>query len=116
MRLSFAFKLIAWALLAYIAFATLSPIELRPVSPLPTQLERALALAVVGFFFALAYPRRIVLIIVLVLGTTILLEVLQLVTPSRHGRSIDLAVKLIGGACGIAIGQIVRRLASQRQD
>lgn len=116
MTSSFTLKLVAWALLAYIAFVTLSPIELRPISPLPTQLERAVALATVGFFFALAYPKRIFLISLIVLGTTIGLEALQLVTPSRHGRIIDLGVKLVGGISGIAIGQAIRRLAAYRQD
>ena len=78
-------RVLAWLLLAGLIFVTLSPINLRPVSPLPTQVERALAVMVVGFAFALAYPRRVLFVAAVVLGATVLLEVLQLVTPSRHG-------------------------------
>jgi VanZ family protein len=97
-------------LLAGLIFVTLSPINLRPISPLPTQLERAIALAVVGFAFALAYPRHLWVVALLVLGSTVLLEFLQLVQPSRHGRVIDVMVKLVGGGFGLAAGTILTRL------
>ena len=100
----------AWLLLAGLIFATLSPINLRPISPLPTQLERAIALAVVGFVFALAYPRHLWIVVLLVVGSTVLLELLQLVQPSRHGRVVDVAVKLVGAGFGLAAGAIFSRL------
>lgn len=102
-------RLVSWLLLAGLVFATLSPINLRPVSPLPTQLERAIALAIVGCAFALAYPRRIPIVIALVLGSTIVLELMQLLAPSRHGRVIDVAVKLLGAGAGIVIGSLIQR-------
>lgn len=102
-----ALRLLAWLLLAGLIFVTLSPINLRPISPLPTQVERAGALALVGFVFALAYPRHLWLVAVLVLGATALLELLQLASPSRHGRIVDLAVKLVGGSAGLACGWLV---------
>jgi len=102
-------RLVAWLLLAVLIFATLSPMNLRPISPLPTQLERAIALAVVGCAFAFAYPRRLPLVVALVLGSTVLLELLQLLAPSRHGRVIDVAVKLIGGSFGILVGSALQR-------
>jgi hypothetical protein len=104
-----ALRLAAWLLLAGLVFVTLSPVDLRPISPLPTQIERAIALTIVGFVFALAYPRRLVLVAVIVLGATIGLEVLQLVTPSRHGRWPDVAVKLLGGSVGLAGGWLLNR-------
>ena len=103
-------RVLAWLLLAGLIFVTLSPIDLRPISPLPTQLERAIALAVVGVVFAFAYPRHMVLVAVLVLGATILLELMQLLQPSRHGRVIDAAVKLIGALSGLGIGWLLNRL------
>jgi hypothetical protein len=105
-----ALRVLAWLLLAGLIFVTLSPIDLRPITPLPTQVERALALAVVGFVFALAYPRRFVLVAALVLGATALLELLQLVTPSRHGGWPDVAVKLLGGSVGLVSGWLLNRL------
>ena len=109
-------RIVAWLLLAGLIFATLSPINLRPVSPLPTQLERALALAVVGFAFVLAYPRRLWVVVLLVLGSTLLLELLQVLSPSRHGRVIDVLVKLAGGGFGIVIGTLVEHRWGSRRD
>lgn len=109
MTASNALRILAWLLLAGLVFVTLSPINLRPISPLPTQVERAGALALVGFAFALAYPRRIWLVAILVLGSTTLLELFQLASPSRHGRLVDLAVKLSGGSAGLIVGWLATR-------
>lgn len=106
-------RIVAWLLLAGLVFVTLSPISLRPISPLPTQLERATALALVGFAFALAYPRHIWLVALLVLGSTVLLEILQLASPSRHGRVIDAVVKLVGGGGGLLVGWLLWRLRAR---
>jgi hypothetical protein len=76
-----ALRIVAWLLLAGLVVVTLSPISLRPISPLPTQVERAIALLIVGFVFALAYPRHLALVASLVLGATVVLELLQLVAP-----------------------------------
>ena len=65
-----ALRLLAWLLLAALIFVTLSPINLRPVSPLPTQLERAIAPAIVGFVFAIAYPKHLWAIALVVIGST----------------------------------------------
>lgn len=107
---------IAWLLLAGLIFATLSPIELRPTSPLPTGFERAFAFLLIGLVFALAYPRRIVWISVLVLGSTVLLELLQLASFTRHGRFVDVAVKLAGASAGLVAGWIFLRLRRQPSD
>jgi len=103
-------RILAWLLLVGLIVVTVGPIGWRPVSPLPTQLERALVAAIVGFVFALAYPRHIFLIAVLVLGTTAILEPLQVFEPSRHGRVVDALVKLAGGCVGLAAGYLFSRL------
>ena len=100
---------LAWLLLAAVAFVTLAPIGLRPNSGYSPNIERFIAFGAVGFLFALAYPRRLWLIIVVVLGAAIAFEALQLVSVSRHGRLFDLAVKLAGGGLGIAVGVFARR-------
>lgn len=110
MNLPLLLRIAAWLLLLGLVFVTLSPIGLRPVSPLPVQVERALALAVIGFVFALAYPRHIVLVALVVLGATVLLEALQVLAPSRHGRLVDVAVKLVGGGIGLVAGWAATRL------
>ncbi|MGN6157435.1 MAG: hypothetical protein ACTHNL_05020 [Devosia sp.] len=107
-------RLLAWLLLLGLVIVTAGPIGWRPVTPLPAQVERAVALMVVGFVFALAYPRQIWLVALLVFGTTILLEVLQVFEPSRHGRLVDAAVKLIGGAVGLLAGGFINRYGPRR--
>ena len=94
-----------WLALAFIVYATLSPIDDRPVLA-PPQVEHFFAFALVGFAFALAYPRRLVLIAALVLISAFGLEALQLLTPDRHGRLFDAVVKAAGGLSGIGIGQL----------
>ncbi len=107
-----ALQVLAWLLLIALAFVTVAPIEFRPISPLPVQLERATTLAIIGFVFALAYPRHIVLVGLLLFASTALLEALQVLEPSRHGRVVDLAVKLVGAAVGLGTGW----LATRRRD
>lgn len=116
MTIGTALRFIAWLLLAGLIFATLSPIDLRPNSPLSTGAERAFALMLVGFVFAIAYPRRVLLVAALVLGATVLLELLQLASPSRHGRLIDVAVKLAGAGAGLALGWLAVRLRGSRSE
>jgi len=101
---------LAWLLLAAIAFVTLAPIGFRPNTGYSPTIERFLAFGAVGFLFALAYPRRLWLIVVIVVGAAVGFEALQLVSASRHGRLFDLAVKLAGGGAGIAAGVVVDRL------
>jgi hypothetical protein len=107
-----------WLALAFIAYATLSPIEARPVFAGP-QLEHFAAFALVGLAFAVAYPNRVVFVVVIVVGAAVGLEALQLLTPDRHGRVIDALVKALGGIFGISAGQLVLfqlRLKSARSN
>jgi apolipoprotein N-acyltransferase len=81
---------------------------------LPVQTERAVAVALVGFAFALAYPRRLWMVGLLVLGSTVLLELLQLVVATRHGRLDDALAKALGGIVGIGLGRLVNRWSPRR--
>ena len=103
-------RILAWSLLAAIAFVTLSPIGLRPNSGLSPNYERLFAFAAVGCAFALAYPRHIWLVLALVVGAAVALEAMQLLVSGRHFRLIDLAAKLIGGGVGVTGGVICRWL------
>ena len=93
-----------WLVLAFVAYATLSPMDARPVLTVP-HLEHFAAFALMGFAFALAYPNRVLLVVALVVGTAAGLEALQLLTPDRHGRAADAFIKALGGISGISIGQ-----------
>ena len=107
-----------WLALAFIAYATLSPIDARPVLAGP-QLEHFAAFALVGLAFAVAYPNRVVFVVIIVVGAALGLEALQLLTPDRHGRVVDALVKALGGIFGISAGQLVLfllRLKSARSN
>lgn len=84
MRYGVCMKLIqiaAWLLFAAILFITVDPISLRPESGLPVNVERFAAFAVLGFVFATAYPRRWLLILVLVVGAAFGFELAQMLAP-----------------------------------
>jgi hypothetical protein len=97
----------AWALLAFFAYATISPIQVRPTLPVPTSFEHLTAFAVLGLLFCLAYPRHIALVCLIVLGSAVLLEIMQLLTPDRHGRIQDAIEKMAGGVLGIVAGRVI---------
>ena len=85
------------------AIFTLSPIELRPHTPAPADLERLAAFAVVGAAFAFAYPKHRLAVLVLVLAFAVGLELAQHLTPGRRGRIHDVLVKAFGAALGTLV-------------
>ena len=96
----------AWLCLLFIIYATLSSIDARPQlssdEPAPVvYLEHFGAFAVLGLLFCLAYPRRFTFVCILVLGSAVLLEVLQIFIPDRDARVADALEKLAGGVAGI---------------
>jgi len=96
--------LLAWAALIFIAYATVSPIALRPHLGPFVQLERFGAFMVIGFLFALAYRQRLFVVLAFVLALACGLELFQLLAPSRHARLLDLLVKASGGGFGVFVG------------
>jgi VanZ family protein len=99
--------IVGWLLLALVAFATLSPIDDRPQLMAP-HLEHFAAYFVMGLVFSFAYPSRIGLVLLLVLGSAVTLEALQLLTIDRHGQLADAVMKMAGGICGVGLSQLVR--------
>ena len=63
--------------------------------------EHVVAFALLGALFGFAYPRRAILVLCIVFGVAALLEILQTMTPDRHGTLIDALEKMAGGAVGI---------------
>ena len=108
-------RIAGWLALAFIAFVTLSPIDDRP-SIAGVQVEHFAAFALLGLALVLGYPRRLLAIIVIVIGSAFALEALQLLTPDRHGRLLDAMVKAIGGVCGIAAGKLVLAIVQDQID
>jgi apolipoprotein N-acyltransferase len=103
--------IVAWTILGFIACASISPIQYRPTSPMPFSVERLVAFAVLGSLFCVAYPRYMLFACLIVVGSAVLLEVVQLLTPDRDGRIQDLIEKMAGGAVGIVIGRAILSLA-----
>lgn len=103
-------KIVAWLTLAFIVFATVSPIDLRPHDFLPVDLDRALAFAVLSFLFVIAYPRHWKLCALLMVVATLPIEMLQYLSPSRHPHLIDAAIKAAGATIGILAGWMVHTL------
>jgi VanZ family protein len=95
----------AWALLCFLAYASVSPIGARPTLPSLTSLEHIAAFAAVGFLFHLAYPRYVMFVWFIVIGSAALFELMQLVTIDRHARLVDAFEKMAGGSMGIFVGR-----------
>lgn len=76
--------------------------------------ERFGAYGLLGFLFFLSYPRRITVICLIVFGSAILLEWLQIFTPDRDARVIDAMEKVAGGAAGMLAGRACIALADRR--
>ncbi|MET3925048.1 hypothetical protein [Devosia sp. 2618] len=108
-------RMAAWLALLFIAFATLSPIGLRPRSLMPVDLERAMAFLLVGALFAAAYPRHIWWTAIALAITIFGLEWLQNLRPDRHARDADAIFKLIGAGAGLCLGWVMAKLAGLTQ-
>jgi VanZ family protein len=100
-------RIIAWLLTAAVTFATLGPARFRPHSALGQDVEHALAFALVGLAFGLAYTRHRLLtagIAVVLIGV---LEMLQLWMPGRHARLQDFVVDALAACAGIAVAAVM---------
>jgi hypothetical protein len=109
---SIVFRWVAWLLVIAVAVFTLSPIEFRPMTVAPANIERFIAFAVIGGAFWLGYPNRRFGSLLLVIGIAGLLEILQHVVPSRHGEPQDFAVKAFGAAFGVVCALFSARLVN----
>ena len=110
---------IAYATLAHVGFVysiyyKLSPILMRVEMTTYAHLEHIIAFAVVGALFSFAYPRRTILVCCIVFGGAALLEILQTLTPDRHGTLVDALEKMAGGAAGIFLARSILQFWSGR--
>lgn len=103
---------VAWTLLAYIVFVTLSPIALRPQTG-HVIAERFLAYAALGAAFAIAYPRRYGWVTLLVALAAVLPEAAQNFVPGRHARWPDGVEKLAGGLTAVAVAKATQTLVGR---
>ena len=99
----------AWAVLAFIAFASLSPLDLRPQltkteSALVVMIEHVGAFGVLGILFFVSYPDRPRVVCFVVFGSAIAFELAEILLPDRHARLVDALEKIVGGGAGILLG------------
>ena len=110
-----AARVLFWLTLAYVAFVTLSPIDLRPETALGPNKERFLAFAVVSVFLTLGYPRHRLAWIVGLAAMAGLLEASQNLVDGRHGRWHDAEVKVGGVAAGAVLALALERVAGVKR-
>lgn len=95
-------KIAAWASVAFVIYATLSPLAMRPtLGRLGTDYERFAAYVVVAALVVLAYPQHPVRIGFAVVAAAVILEVAQLAIPDRDARVSDALIKVAGALIGI---------------
>ncbi len=93
-----------WFGLLAVAAVTLAPIEFRPVTGLPPQIERFGAFLAITVPMMIGYPKHRWLgfwALVIAAGA---LEFLQNVVPGRHGRWHDFDAKAAGVMAGALLG------------
>lgn len=100
----------ACCVLTAIAFVTVSPIEWRPDDILGVDADRALAFAILGGLFTAAFPRRWLLIALGMIGVASGLELVQLLSETRHARVEDAMVKGGGALAGILVALAIRQV------
>jgi len=100
----------AWAALAAIIFVTVSPIGLRPRDILPVDIDRAFAFAGLAMLFVLAYPRQWLWGGLLLVAGAGAIEMLQLLSPTRHATVDDAMVKAGGALLGVALAMATNLL------
>ncbi len=81
---------------------------------MPAHLERFTGIALITGAFCLGYPRYRLGILVLVVGGIGLLEVVQDIIPGRHGKRVDLAIKVVGALIGGVGAMLIERLKPGR--
>jgi VanZ family protein len=110
----------AWGCFVFIIYATLSSLSNRPEltsseTDLIVALERFGAYALLGNLFMVTYPGRVKFVCLLVLGSAVLLELLQIFVPDRDARILDALEKLAGGIVGISFAYGIRNSSGLRR-
>jgi len=107
--------LIGWGAVAVVVVATLSPIGARPhIAHLGPQIERFVAYLVAAAALATAYPARKGVILLCIVAGAAGLELAQHFEASRHARTLDALVKILGGLTGLGVVALCERLWSKR--
>jgi VanZ family protein len=111
---------IAYATLTHVGFVyaiyfKLAPYLMRPAMQTYAHFEHVVAFACLGALFGFAYPKRPILVCVIVFGTAALLEIMQTMTPDRHGTWIDASEKMAGGGIGVWLVETIQYLRAKQK-
>ncbi|MGX4803350.1 VanZ family protein [Bradyrhizobium guangdongense] len=119
----------AWSAVALIGYATLTKVQFiyfvySRVKPFLfgvnvstwAHLEHAIAFLTLGSLFALAYPRRTLMVCAIVIGSAVSFELLQTLTPDRHGTVFDASEKIAAGCAGIAAVRLFQFILAGKKE
>lgn len=102
-------RIAGWVLLIGITALSLVPPGLRPVTGMAHAIEHFAIFAITGFTFGLAYDRKpvgIMLVLVIFAGV---IELAQLFVPGRHARLSDFIVDALAACVGAALASVTAR-------
>jgi VanZ family protein len=100
-------RAVAWLLLVAIIAVTLVPADLRPTTPLPLKVERALVFAILAFAFTFAYAKHWLFVLALICVGAVVLELAQYLVPTRDPSVVDAIVKVVGAIAGTVAARVM---------
>ncbi len=106
----------AWFTFGAIVLFTLSPIQMRPGDIITPDVDRAMAFFLLSTLFATTFPKRILLIAVLTVMAAGGLELMQHLSPTRHGELSDALFKAAGGLAGAGLAYLISFLRKSGRD
>jgi VanZ family protein len=100
-------RIAAWLLTVAIIALSLVPSWLRPETDMPHDFEHLLIFFATGVGFGLGYGRRPYLLMVMLVAFAGVVELAQIVVPSRHARLSDFVVDAFAACVGAAISSVL---------
>ena len=102
-----AYGTLAQVGLPYSIYFKLSPWLGHPSIHKYALIEHLLVFAVFGALVSFAYPDRTIFVCCIIVFSAIVLELLQTLTPDRHGTIMDACQKIAGGLLGVLSGRAI---------
>jgi VanZ family protein len=99
----------AWAVLFGLLIASVVPAGVRPVMVPWQYVEHMLAFGTLGMTFALAYRRQPMIWILGLTSFVVLIEIAQMILPTRHARWQDVVVNLVSVYAGLVLGRLLQK-------
>lgn len=88
---------------------------MRPGMQTYAHFAHVAAFGCLGALFGFAYPKRTILVCVIVFGAAALLEIMQTMTPDRHGTWNDVLEKMAGGGIGVLLARSILKFPERRK-